>query len=92
LPKIKAIIATHPVPMNNNTYRFPNPDFEHYKITKTPVYIITGSSDTLIVPIDSAWLDFTGITTPNKVFINLLNRGHFAPVWSADAGPSMAKF
>jgi len=54
LPKIKAVVGDHPDDMSNPKF---NPDIANYKIDTTPVFIITGSKDT-IEPKLSGWNDF----------------------------------
>jgi len=54
LPKIKAVVGDHPDPMSDPEQ---NPDRIHYKIDKTPVFIITGTSD-WEEPENSGWEDF----------------------------------
>ena len=57
LPKISAVVGDHPDPMSDPKL---NPDVTNFKITKTPVLIITGSKDTL-EPKNSSWEDFSMI-------------------------------
>ena len=48
--------------------------------TKTPIMIITGSSDTTIEEKGSAWRDFQMLRTPDKVFVDVKGADHSEPV------------
>ena len=57
LQKIAAVVGDHPDPMSDPKI---NPDIDNFRITKTPVLIITGSKDKL-EPVNSSWEDFVQI-------------------------------
>jgi len=89
LPKIKAIVADHPDPMMDPKQ---NPDIAHYKIDKTPVFIITGNKDTWIERPNGSWDDWRQITSPIRVFIDVDGRGHLEPLISCDEAPAIVHF
>ena len=88
LPKIKAVVGDHPDPMSDPKQ---NPDIENYKIDKTPVFIITGTEDTL-EPKGSGWLDFLEITSPTRIFVDVNKRGHLEPNNSHDEAIPIINF
>eukprot|EP00656_Telonema_subtile_P015930 TRINITY_DN18385_c0_g1_i1.p1 TRINITY_DN18385_c0_g1~~TRINITY_DN18385_c0_g1_i1.p1 ORF type:complete len:377 (+),score=50.49 TRINITY_DN18385_c0_g1_i1:106-1131(+) len=88
LSKVKAVIADHPDPMYDPKQ---NPDIPHWRITQTPVLIITGSEDK-IEPTESAWRDFMTIQAPNKVFIDIHGASHLQPIEAHPEGPYLAYF
>ena len=68
-----------------------NPDVENFAITKTPVLIITGSKDR-IEPQLSAWEDFTMISSPFKVYLNMFGAWHLSPCFSHKEAPYVGYF
>jgi len=89
LVKLKAAIADHPDPMYDEKQ---NPDIPNFRITETPVFVITGSADYWIEPQGSAWRDFQMISSPDKVFINVHGAGHLEPNLYHSEGPFVAFF
>ena len=88
LPKIKAVVGDHPDPMSDPAQ---NPDQTNYKINKTPVFIITGTFDH-IEPLNSGWQDFSQITSPTRIFIDVASRGHLEPLVSQDEAVPIVNF
>jgi hypothetical protein len=87
IQKFKAFIADHPDPMYNKQ----NPDVTNFKVTSTPILIITGSKD-IIEPELSAWKDFSMITSPFKVYIDMKGARHVSPIFSHTEGPYIGYF
>jgi hypothetical protein len=87
IQKFKAFIGDHPDPM----YGSQNPDVTNFKVTSTPILIITGSKD-IIEPELSAWKDFTMITSPFKVYIDMYGARHVSPIFSHTEGPYIGYF
>ena len=88
IQKFKAFIADHPDPMYDGSM---NPDVTNFKVTSTPILIITGSKD-IIEPELSAWKDFTMITSPSKVYIDIDGARHVSPIFSHTEGPYIGYF
>mmetsp|Transcript_19125 Transcript_19125/g.49433 ORF Transcript_19125/g.49433 Transcript_19125/m.49433 type:complete len:393 (-) Transcript_19125:210-1388(-) len=88
LVKLKGVIADHPDPMYDEKQ---NPDIPNFRITETPVFVITGSGD-WIEPNGSAWRDFQMISSRDKVFINVHGAGHMEPNLYHSEGPFVAFF
>jgi len=91
IQKFQAIIGDHPDPIdasdNGNGLGY----LDNFIVDKTPVMIVTGSSDH-IEPELSAWNDFKNITTPTKVYVNMLGVGHLGPLLKHEEGPYIAYF
>lgn len=88
LPKIKAVVGDHPDDMSNPKF---NPDIANYKIDTTPVFIITGSKDT-IEPKLSGWNDFQQIRSPVRIFADVYNVTHFEPENTQDEAVPIVNF
>lgn len=86
---ITSVVADHPDKMYDPKL---NPDVEGFKITATPVLIITGSKDTWIEPKNSAWKDFEMITAVYRIFIDVKGRGHLEPNTFSDEAIAIARF
>ena len=56
------------------------------------MFIITGSADTWIEVVNDGWKDFTKITSPTKVFIDVNKRGHLEPLLSQDEAIPIVNF
>jgi len=87
IQKFQAIIGDHPDPI----YAAPLTYLDNFVVDKLPVMIVTGSSDR-IEPKLSAWKDFRTITTPEKVYVNMLDSGHLGPLLGHKEGPYIAYF
>eukprot|EP00405_Crypthecodinium_cohnii_P042331 CAMPEP_0206562128 /NCGR_PEP_ID=MMETSP0325_2-20121206/22042_1 /ASSEMBLY_ACC=CAM_ASM_000347 /TAXON_ID=2866 /ORGANISM="Crypthecodinium cohnii, Strain Seligo" /LENGTH=393 /DNA_ID=CAMNT_0054064235 /DNA_START=68 /DNA_END=1246 /DNA_ORIENTATION=- len=89
LQKLRAVIGDFPDPMYNVQQ---NPDIANFRITETPVFIITGSNDYWIEPSSSGWADFMMTDSKNKVFICMHGAGHLEPTMYHSEGPFIAYF
>ena len=87
--KIGAVTGNHPDMMYLEKY---NPDIAHFNITRTPTFIVTGSKDTTIEDPFSAWHDFTMISSPDKVFVDVSGADHSEPIEKHRCGPFVAYF
>merc|ERR1719440_2005813 len=76
LSNIAAFVGDHTDPMNDPKQ---NPDIPNYQISESPVFLITGSKDTLIEPTNSSWQNFRQISTTDKVFVNFQGDTHVTP-------------
>ena len=88
LPKIKAIVADHPDPMNDPKQ---DPDMANFQINKTPAFVITGSYDN-IEPKGSGYLDFLYITSPTRIFVDVKSASHLEPLVSHDEAVPIVNF
>ena len=88
IAKIAAVAADHPDPMTDPKQ---NPDIPHWRIRRTPTFIITGQDDRL-EPTLSAWVDFTKIAAPDKLYLNIANASHLQPLAEHPEGPYIAAF
>jgi dienelactone hydrolase len=71
--KVISVTAMHPDPMISMTI---NPDVFHFRVSKMPVLVLTGTEDTT-EPQDSAWVTFDKmLSTPRKVFANFEGHTH----------------
>ena len=68
-----------------------SPDVDNFVVDTTPFMIVTGSKD-IIEPELSAWKDFQIITSPDKVYVDMLGTGHLGPLISHKEGPYIAYF
>lgn len=73
LRNIAAVVAYHPDPMDSPSL---NPDVHTYGITRTPVFVLTGTRDT-VEPWGSAWDDFERVGSQDKIFVNTDGASHY---------------
>merc|ERR1719461_1829621 len=81
LMRIKVALVDHGDEMwattNDWSDMVDNPDPKHFRITKTPTLIWTGSEDTGIEPRNSSWRNFADYTSsPERVFVDVRGEGH----------------
>jgi len=81
LMRIKVVAVDHGDEMYATTHDWSgmvdNPDPKHFKITKTPILVWTGSEDTGIEPRNSSYRNFADyIQSPERVFIDIKGEGH----------------
>lgn len=88
LNNIAAFVGDHTDPMNDPKQ---NPDIPNYQISKSPVFLITGSRDS-IEPTNSSWQNFRQISTTDKVFVNFQGDTHVTPNLGHHSGPLVAFF
>ena len=88
IQKFQAIIGDHPDPVYLPGFKS---DMDNFVVDKTPVMIVTGSEDH-IEPELSAWKDFETITSPSKVYVDMLGSGHLGPLLGHKEGPYIAYF
>jgi len=91
IAKMVAFVGDHTDPLYGIGTRTLNPDMINYDISKSAVFLITGSKD-MTEPQDSSWNDFEMITTQDKIHLNIKGDDHMEVSEHHHEGPWVAYF
>jgi hypothetical protein len=91
LAKMVAFVGDHTDPMYMVGLQTLNPDILHYGISKSAVFLITGSKDET-EPEDSSWINFEMMSTQDKVHLNIKGDDHMEVSKGHHEGPWIAYF
>ena len=95
IAKMVAFVGDHTDPMYSglyqNQWQTVNPDLLNYNISKSAVFLITGSKD-MTEPEDSSWHNFQMIRTQDKIHLNIKGDNHMEVSKGHHEGPWIAYF
>lgn len=88
LNRTVAFTGDHTDPMSDTRQ---NPDVSNYDISKSAVFLITGTKDQ-VEPKDSSWKDFVQLSTSDKIHVNFNGDSHLTPHLGHHEGSLIAYF